>query len=153
VGISRKALQVESSPDETTQKHPRTLWKWLLSPAKVNPPFHIVLWWELRRPIYNLAVLPFGVLGLLFTMVAIDLHLPDPSPKEDFVPLLGVAGAAIGANMCYTGGCVVEFLARRRWKDKARRFGPIAWSAGSLFSIVMCFVPGLLHMTMWAVGL
>ena len=105
--------------------------------------------------VYNLLMLPVGVVGLMILMMVIPLRWPQPVPgasadEHDFVPFIAAIMGGFGANLCYTGGWIAEILARRLWKDKASHFGPIMWTLGTLFSIAVCFVPSILHLVLWA---
>lgn len=124
--------------------------KWLLTPAKPSI-LGIIIWWEIRRIPYNILMLIIGIVGLVLVMLMMELSTSEfpPSPEDDFVPLIAVMGAATIANICYTGGWIVEIFARLRWKEKASHFGPIMWSVGMVFSTVVCFLPGLLHLLLW----
>lgn len=103
-------------------------------------------WWEARRLPYNAIV---GVIGLvsgasMLTVAYVcarsggaPIGLPDP-------PLLAVVGVlayGIGANVCYTGGWVTELLIARFWGVQTERFGPIAFTLGTVFSAIVTLAP------------
>jgi hypothetical protein len=99
---------------------PERLLAWLFTrPVWPLSSGQIVLWWEARRVAYNVVL---GAVGLLSSavMVAVaftcesrggaPIGLPDP-------PILAVLGAllyGILANVCYTGGWIVELVVARR---------------------------------------
>lgn len=83
-------------------------------------PLEIVRWWELRRLPYNAIVGAVGIVSAAI-MIAVaftcesrggaPIGLPDP-------PLFAIAGVllyGILANLCYTGGWVVELLVMKVW--------------------------------------
>jgi hypothetical protein len=123
--------------------------KWLLTPPKPEI-LNIIIWWEIRRILYNLLMLITGIMGLIFLLIIMDLNKSESSSSEaDFVPLLAVLAGGIIANICYTIGWIAEIFAYLTWKEKARYFGPILWSFGTIFSIVLCFLPGFLYILSW----
>ena len=102
----------------------------------------IVLWWEARRVPYNIIV---GVTGLISSVVIVavaftceswggaPIGLPDP-------PALAVVGVVLYgmlANVCYTGGWITEVLVARLWAIDTSRFGPIAFTLGTAFSVLL----------------
>ena len=110
--------------------------------------YAIVKWWELRRLPYNILV---GVTGLITCTVLVavaaiaservgePLGLPDPP----IFALLGILLFGIGANVCSTGGWVVEWLVRQLWKDRAGVFGQISFCLGVAFSILLALFPAV----------
>jgi|SRR5271163_1138244 len=47
----------------------------------------------------------------------------------------------IMANICFTGGWVLELLSRRIWGTRAEAFGEIAFTWGTLCSVILTLVP------------
>jgi hypothetical protein len=109
----------------------------------------IVGWWELRRIPYNLIV---GFSGLLTicVMVAVEINcerrtgvssvLPDP-------PIFALFGAivyAFMANVCFTGGWVVELLLVHGLGIRPRRFAQVAFALGLLGSVLLTILPAAL---------
>lgn len=59
-------------------------------------------------------------------------------------PLFAIAGVllyGIIANVCYTGGWITELLVARFWRADRSRFGPIAFTLGTGFSVFATLVP------------
>jgi hypothetical protein len=95
----------------------KRLLAWLFTrPVWPLSPGQIVLWWEARRVAYNAAL---GVVGLL----------------------LGALLYGILANVGYTGGWIVELLVARLWSVDTERFGPIAFTLGMAFSVLVTLLP------------
>jgi len=103
-------------------------------------------WWEARRVPYNVIV---GAVGLVSAAVMVGvafacerrggaaIGLPDS-------PLFAIAGVllyGIIANVCYTGGWITELLVARFWRADRSRFGPIAFTLGTGFSVFATLVP------------
>lgn len=115
-------------------------WKRLLSvPSEPRPWYSVVLWWELRRIPYNVAMLAVGLASLLVIEVAAE---PTLKPGEDaFEPIMAIF-FGIAANFCYSLGWIVELTARDSI-DRAR-FGPRMFLRGSIVSLVICAIPSIL---------
>ena len=107
----------------------------------------VVAWWEIRRLAFNLIV---GVTGLLTCAMAMGIALfsekrygvPIGLPDPPIIALLSILAYGVGANLCYTGGWVVECLMRAgRGREKADAFAEIAFAAGLAFSILLTLLP------------
>jgi hypothetical protein len=67
-----------------------------------------IRYWERRRPLYNLALVPPTVLGYVLWSrweVGVARYLSDP-----VYVLLLLVGSVLLANVCYTAAYAVEFL-------------------------------------------
>ncbi|CAN5401766.1 hypothetical protein BH10CYA1_BH10CYA1_00530 [soil metagenome] len=101
------------------QKEPRSL-------------LSILMWWEMRRPLYNIAV---GLAGLpaAFALIVLFGH-----------PLMFVFISALAymffANICYSLGTPAELVARTCYKDKAETYGPVLLTLGTIFSVLLTFM-------------
>lgn len=116
---------------------------WLFEPRHTDAWWAVVLWWELRRIPYTLIV---GASGIICFFIGWGLEsLPPqwPLPGEHCClpdPLaLAVIVFGFMANVCYTGGWVVELLVRAFSRLKALNFGPLAFKAGLAFSVLVTF--------------
>jgi hypothetical protein len=112
-------------------------------------------WWESRRATFNLIVGIAGILsGLVIGIVGAgsyflfdsDFGLPDPP----LFALLAAVIYGIMANICFTGGWIVELAIRKAWPEQADRFATLTLATGVVFAIVLTLSPGLL---VGAVGL
>jgi hypothetical protein len=123
--------------------------------APIASAWQAIGWWESRRAAFNLIVGSAGILsGLVIGIVGAgsyllfdsDFGLPDP-------PLFAILGAVIYgimANVCYTGGWIVELGIRRAWPAHADRFATLTLALGVVFAVVLTLSPGSL---IGAVGL
>lgn len=85
--------------------------------------YQVILWWELRRIPYNLIMAGVGLLS----MAVMAVNIP-------FVYVL----MAVGLNVLYTGGWLLELLGRALTRHPVRRrFGPYAWLLYLLFSVLV----------------
>jgi hypothetical protein len=109
----------------------------------------IIAWWELRRIPYNLIV---GAAGFGSTVLIVGTALiteqvtgePVGLPDPPIFAVLAVVAYAILANVCYTGGWAAELLSRRVWGDRAQAFGEIAFTLGTVASVFLTLIPGVL---------
>lgn len=105
-------------------------------------------WWEARRIPFNLivgsaGVLSFVVMGIVaagsFFLFNSDFGLPDPP----LFALFGVVIYGIMANVCFTGGWLVELVMRKIWPREADRFATVTFSLGLVFSVLLTLTPGI----------
>lgn len=89
----------------------------------------IILWWEWRRPLYNIAV---GLSGLP-SIIVLSLFFGLPL----MVSVLSGLFYLFFANICYTLGTPAELVARTCYKDKAETYGPVLLTLGTIFSIIL----------------
>lgn len=102
-------------------------------PAEPGGCRDIIQWWEWRRIPYNLAVGAAGIvtLSVVIGVAAIasekfdePLGLPDPP----ILAVVAVIACGLGANLCFTGGWIVEILARWLWPERVGAFAPMAFA-------------------------
>lgn len=110
----------------------------------------IILWWESRRVPYNLAV---GIVGLLTSLMCwVSIVLVELSgkfeesliPDPPFFAVVSVILYAVGANVCYTAGWLVEGLLYWAGRKSDRFFGPITFALGTIFSLLLTLMPAFL---------
>ncbi len=109
---------------------------------------NVIGWWETRRIPFNLIVGCSGILTCIVVgVVAIggsilfnsDIGLPAP-------PLLAVFGVlfyGIMANICFTGGWLLELVIRKIWPREADRFATLSFSLGVTFSVLLTLAPAI----------
>lgn len=106
-------------------------------------------WWESRRPWFNLIVGITGVITcIVCAVVAVaastlynsEFGWPDP-PLFAFV---GMAIYAFMANVCFTGGWIVELFIRGLWPSEADRYATTSFILGLAFSVLLTLTPGIL---------
>jgi hypothetical protein len=105
------------------------------------PPWDAIVWWEVRRVPFNLALLASG---LITVAVALGTGF--------FLPalILGVAAYAAAANLLYTLGWISELL----WSggDTARTapFRRRVFRLGLIGSVILTLLPAVLIALVWA---
>src|SRR5947209_18796083 len=81
----------------------------LLAPNADADVVAVVLWWERRRLAYNLVVCVAGIVGM-FAYLTVDQCYGQACVGD--MAAFQAIGTFIGANVCYTAGCIVEALLR-----------------------------------------
>lgn len=117
----------------------------------MNGTRDVIVWWEIRRIPYNLALLAVGLVSV-FSVEWIGGRLVPLG--EDFVEplilLFGVIAYAILANVCYSLGWITELI----WKsgDTSERLAIRArlFRNGFLFSVGLTALPSALMLLLWA---
>jgi hypothetical protein len=100
-------------------------------------PATLLVWWESRRPTYNLIVGGTGLVTL--AVLRVLSWLPPHIPFD--VPLALVVVYGICANLCYTFGFAVEALLQRLWGEEVAPVGPTLFRHGLVFSIGLTLFP------------
>ena len=109
--------------------------------------FDIVLWWEARRILFNLVVGATGIVTIaaLVTMAVIGGYLSgDPDfgwPDPPLFAMLGVIAYGILANVCYTGGWIVELLIRRAWPQESHQAATLSFTLGLVLAVLITLLP------------
>jgi len=108
----------------------------------------IIAWWEIRRVPYNLVVGVFGAISLFLFFVFIELA-HGLKPGEDAVEPMALIVAPIAANVCYTGGWIVElFLGAVRPRGSSP-IGPVLLKMGVGFSMAVVLLPSIVWFVTW----
>src|SRR5262249_3435284 len=139
-----------STPPRTSKNSWARLKSFLLSrdPAP-KTAWETIGWWEIRRIPYNMIVGITGVFtSICFVSIAaasdlffhVDFGMPDPP----IFTLFGVLIYGIGANLCYTGGWIVELLVRKLWPSYADQFARLVFGTGLVISVLLTLSPALL---------
>jgi hypothetical protein len=109
----------------------------------------VIFWWESRRIPYNVIVGLAGVLTgvlLLVNATVAERVLGDPIglPSPPLFALMGVILYGVMANVCFTGGWVVEILRRSFRKQPEDSFAEAAFTNGTIFSVLLTLLPAAL---------
>ena len=99
----------------------------------------IIIWWEVRRILYNVIVLVSGILSMNIMTLLINLK-----PGEDLEEPLGIIFFAFACNLFYTIGWLSEISEKR---DKY--YGPKMFKRGLYFTLFFVFLPAVLHIIFW----
>jgi len=126
---------------------------WFFSrPSEPLSRLGIIAWWEIRRVPYNLIVGVIGAISLLLFFLFISLA-DELKPGEDAVEPMALLVAPIAANICYTGGWIVELLLSTLRRKGSPPAGPVLLklgkSRGQVFSFDISVVPYRDTMPIW----
>ncbi len=110
----------------------------------------IIALWETRRIAYNILLLATGIAGILvgaglFLLAVVSVEADGGGGGGQAPALLlplafpvpGILLYATAANICYTGGWILELFARWLWGERAEAFGEIAHFLGLSLSILL----------------
>ena len=115
-------------------------------------PWDTIVWWEVRRIPFNLAV---GLAGVISLVVIFLTGVPRLQPGEDLIePLMLLYGGmayAMLANLAYTMGWITELIwawgDTSKTADNRRR----VFRLGLAFAVAVTLLPGVLVPLSWAV--
>ena len=106
------------------------------------PPWDAIVWWEIRRIAFNLALLAAGLISV-FVAMSTGFFFP--------AMILAIVAYALAANLFYTLGWISELL----WSggDTARTapFRSRVFRFGLLGSVILTLLPGVLIAFVWVV--
>jgi hypothetical protein len=101
-----------------------------------------ILWWELRRIPFNLALLVIGVVSVLLMEVIAERVIPvGEDAVEPMLLMAGIGAYAVAANVFYTLGWVVELMVRRHDRVVARKSAREIFKIGFIGSCVLTTAP------------
>lgn len=105
--------------------------------------FQVIIWWEIRRFVFNAVLLLFGLISLLIFLFVLkfDVNIIHP-----FAPIV----FGLLSNFFYTFGWVTELLIRLFNKSKAASFRIKSFKIGLIISIVLTFLPTIIFSIHWA---
>ena len=100
--------------------------------------FQIIIWWELRRILYNIIVLICGILSLLIMMSAASGRV-ELEPGEDFYEPIMILIFAVLCNFGYTLGWLTEIFMKR-----SLTYGTRIFKIGLYFTLFWVFLPTII---------
>jgi hypothetical protein len=109
------------------------------SPAlRTRPRMDAFLWWELRRPVFNVVVLVTGLASLVLIMRI----LPGDTEIDSLGVLAGCFLYGVAANACYMLGWLTELVwsARGTTVDVSERRNRV-YRTGLVFSVLVTLSP------------
>lgn len=136
-------LSAADTPDFGRRPTPNPFGR-LFVPLAYKPQeaLNIIGWWESRRLFYNVVVGFTGLISLVFLGFLSMHHIFIASLVGGVLIMVwGAFCVGIMANVCYTAGCICDSFARYFWKEKAESFGPILFSLGLIFSLLVVALP------------
>lgn len=113
----------------------------LKTEAHERSVFEIILWWEIRRILYNFIVLVSGVLSLII-MIKSASGIVVLEPGEDFYEPIMIPIFGILCNIAYTLGWLTEVIFR-----PSINYAPKMFKRGLYFTLFWVFLPS----TIWLI--
>jgi hypothetical protein len=120
--------------------------EWMFMSPDSTSKRDVLRWWVARLPNYNVLLFAVGIVSWVLVLVAGSHAVKAGDDFEE--PIMMIVGPpiyALLANICYTGGPVIDvlfFIGRPRvW----------LFRAGLLFSLVLTALPGLWALTAWLI--
>ena len=101
--------------------------------------FQIILWWELRRFLYNFIVLFFGIVSLTIISALVNVPL-----GEDLVEPFAIIGFGFLCNLGYTLGWLTEIF-----REKNNNYAPKMFKIGLCITLFFVVLPLLIHLFLW----
>ena len=96
--------------------------------------YDIIIWWEIRRVLYNLIIVPAGLFWLGILVLMLVLHSGEGEDLGDpFLPIFFVFTYIIVANIFYTFGWISEIVGRGS-RPGNRSPAPDVFISGSIIS-------------------
>jgi hypothetical protein len=125
---------------------------------RARPPertWDIIAWWESRRIPYNLIVGAAGIASAIVMLITgfVTEHVVGEAigvPGSPFFAIVAVIVYGIMANICFTGGWILELVSRHIWGTRAEAFGEIAFTWGTLCSVLLTLVPAAITVVVGA---
>jgi len=122
----------------------------LLPPKIRRPPYDAILWWEVRRALFNAVV----VIGSVASFVVIELIgaryvEPGADVLEPMLVLFGGAFVIIAANVCYTLGWVTELMWSEGDTSRTEAVRARVYRRGMMFSAGIAVTPGVVMLLAW----
>ena len=101
----------------------------------------VIIWWELRRILYNIIVSIAGILSIVIMLTAASVRI-QLKPGEDFYEPIMIPIFAFLCNMGYTLGWLTEVFIKRNLT-----YGPKMFKRGLYFTLFWVFLPS----TIWVI--
>lgn len=105
--------------------------------------FRAILWWELRRILFNIlmAIVGFPSLILFFIFAHASIVV---RPGEDIVEPISILFAPIAFNVCYTFGWIVELIANKNPENKGHVSPIVLLKLGTGISLTLALLPAVI---------
>ena len=116
----------------------------------IRPPWGAILWWEKRRPIFNLAVLAAGITS--FVLIAVIGTRFADAQEDVGSPFIQAFVYGVLANVCYTLGWITELARGGIDRNRVIVQRQKLFRRGMIFSVVLTLLPGVLIPLLWIVS-
>ncbi|MEO6845944.1 MAG: hypothetical protein ABI443_01410 [Chthoniobacterales bacterium] len=115
-------------------------------------PWDAIVWWELRRILFNLIILVVGCLSIGI-LIFIGSHYAQPGQDvlEPMAMLVGAVMYAIAANLFYSMGWISEVLWSNGDTSRTESIRQKVFVIGVIFSIGLTLLPGIIPPLIWVI--
>ena len=104
--------------------------------------FQIIIWWEIRRVLYNFIVWITGLISLFISEFCyLRIRKETLEPSEDFAEPFAILLFALLCNICYTFGWITEIFA-----EKSTSYAPKMFKFGLFFTLFWVSLPAIIHL-------
>ncbi len=111
-----------------------------------------IIWWEKRRPLFNLVLLVVGVATIIIIeLVGSWVLPPGEDAMEPIALVIGIVGYGIAANACYTLGWITEIQWNGGDSSQTRALRPKVFRLGLIFSLILTLSPAVIVPLLWLV--
>ena len=108
-------------------------------------PHDAIVWWELRRVLFNLALLIAGLMSVVSVVFIGSQFLPvGEDVVEPLAMLFGGIAYGILANIFYTLSWVTEIAWSGGNTSRTEALRPKIFRWGMIFSVILTLAPGVL---------
>lgn len=112
----------------------------------MKQPWDAIVWWEIRRIPFNLAVLTVGIVSVLLFAVIGSNVLQEQNIGS---PLLEAVFYMLAANLCYTLGWITEILWSWGRTTETAAIRPKVFRLGLALSAALTLLPVIVISLVW----
>ena len=109
--------------------------------------YNVILWWEIRRILFNVVV----ILGMMISIGLTSVLVDDLQPGEDLYEPIIIPIFLFIINGCYTMGWMVHLVGRSLGIKQVDGLAPVGFSIGLGLTVFLLFIPTLIHFGGWLI--
>ena len=113
---------------------------------KATRPWEAVIWWEIRRILFNLVLLATGIVSLVLILFVLAWI---PNSTDGIQSLFAIFMYFVSANVIYTLGWVSELIWSRGDTTRTIEVRPRVFRMGLMFSAGITLLPAFLAPAIW----
>ena len=123
-----------------------------LRSANIKRPYDAILWWEIRRFVFNAVVALGGACSfVVLELIGARYVQPGEDVIEPLAVWFGAALVMIAANACYTLGWVTELMWSEGDTSRTEATRPRVYRRGMMFSAAVALTPGAVIVAGWLI--
>ena len=109
-------------------------------------PLDAILWWEIRRILFNLILLAAGTVSLVLIFLVLSWI---PSATDGVQSVFAIFMYVVSANVIYTLGWISELLWSGGDTTRTAKVRPRVFRMGLMFSAAITLLPAALAPAIW----